>query len=1036
MKVIRKIFVYLGLAVLGLVVAALMLPFVYKDKAVEFLGKKVNEHVNANVTFKDLDISFLRSFPDVSFGIDSLLVTGVDTFYGITLYSADRTTIDVSLPSLIGKNKIPHINSLVLDHPEINIVSMDSTLANYNIMKGGNDKDSAAFKIELEDYRINNGTLTYHDVPGNLMFRALGVDHSGSGDFTQDVFDLTTETKISEMHVKYEGTKYLTKATAQAKAVVHIDLPQDKYSFNGVMAKLNDLDFTADGFFQFKKEDILTDVTFKTASESFKSLLSLLPSAYTKDFASVKSSGKASFDGYVKGAYNGSLGKYPAFDIKIKVDNGYVKYPGMTQEIKDVFADMRIKAARSDYKDMNINIPTFRLKIGNDPVSGHLLVNNLTGNQDMDGHLKGRVDLNTLRQAYPIEGMEDLSGVINADLEFKAKMSDVQTENYKAIQFKGTADATSVRYRSKDMPAIQVGSAHLTASPSQVTAHSDNITMGKSDMKLNALISNPLAAFSSEKSVRSDIKLTSDLLDLNEWMAKSTTTTTNATAGVAAGPNEEMLKNSSLHLDLKAGKVLYDKHELNNVAIHGNIAANAMKLENMSATIKNSDLKLSGALLNVYDYLFNNGVLDGNLSFVSNRFDANQFLAGSSTARDTVDGVLPVPERVRVAIETNIKDLTYTNLNLRDFTGVIEVNNREAAIRDMKTSTLGGTIAMQGLYSTRDISKPDFAIKLDLSEIKFAEAIKKIDMLKKAAPVAEYINGFFNTSLVMKGHLGGDMSPDLQSLDASGLFETLSGSVKGFKPLKVISEKLGLNELSEVKLDNTKNWFEIINGFVELKAFKKTIKGIDLSMYGRHGFGKDMDYNIDMVVPRELLKKNKVTAVGESGLSMLEKEAGKLGINIEQGPNIYLNVKLTGSLASPNVKITPLSGKGGTLEQAAGEAVRDVVATVKDTITKEVKKKEAELRDTITKRVNEEVQKVKTKAEDMATKAIDSLKQKAKDEVITKVDSLTKGVIPDSLRKKAEEVLNKKTGEEVEKIKDKLKDFNPFKKKGKGQNGS
>ena len=101
-----------------------------------------------------------------------------------------------------------------------------------------------------------------------------------------------------------------------------------------------------------------------------------------------------------------------------------------------------------------------------------------------------------------------------------------------------------------------------------------------------------------------------------------------------------------------------------------------------------------------------------------------------------------------------------------------------------------------------------------------------------------------------------------------------------------------------------------------------------------------------------------------------------------------------------------------------------------------VKKKEAELRDTITKRVNQEVEKVKSKAEEVANKAIDSLKQKAKEEVITKIDTLTKGVIPDSLRKKAEDVINKKAGEEVDKIKDKLKDFNPFKKKGKGQGGN
>ncbi|MBL0100943.1 MAG: hypothetical protein IPP49_13660 [Saprospiraceae bacterium] len=48
------------------------------------------------------------------------------------------------------------------------------------------------------------------------------------------------------------------------------------------------------------------------------------------------------------------------------------------------------------------------------------------------------------------------------------------------------------------------------------------------------------------------------------------------------------------------------------------------------------------------------------------------------------------------------------------------------------------------------------------------------------------------------------------------------------------------------------------------------------------------------------------------------------------------------------------------------------------------------------------------------------------------MDTLTKGVISDSLKQKAKDVLDKKSSEEVDKIKEKLKDFNPFKKKGKG----
>ncbi|MBC7885571.1 MAG: hypothetical protein H7X99_08855, partial [Saprospiraceae bacterium] len=294
------------------------------------------------------------------------------------------------------------------------------------------------------------------------------------------------------------------------------------------------------------------------------------------------------------------------------------------------------------------------------------------------------------------------------------------------------------------------------------------------------------------------------------------------------------------------------------------------------------------------------------------------------------------------------------------------------------------------------------------------------------------IDGYFNTTLVMKGKLGSQMIPDLKTLDASGFLETISGSLKGFNPIASLADKLGIPELKNLNLDNTKNWFDIVQGFVELKEYNKNIKGIDMTISGKHGFGKEMSYNIDLIIPREMMKKNVITSQVESGISLIEKEASKLGININQGPNIYLNVKMTGSIKSPVFKIIPKTGKGAAVSDAIKDKLNETVTTLKDTINSELKKKEAQLRDTITKRANEEIDKLREAAEEKANKALDSIKNKAKEVVNSKLDSLTKTTILDSLNQKAQDILNKKSTDDLDKIKDKLKDFNPFKKKGKG----
>lgn len=1036
MKVFKTILKYFGILLIGLLIAATLLPFVFKNKLVTYLKDDINNNINAIVDFHDAHLSFIASFPDVRVTIDSLSITGVDDFEDIVLYQADLTSIDMNLPSLIGKESIPKINNISLTKPNINIIILDSLRANYLVTIDtvtDNKTVENKFKLALDKYSIIDGNITYQDNTMALFAVMENVNHSGSGDFTQDIFDLKTKTNVQNLSIKYEGVQYLKNVTSSVATNININFPENKYTLNDNIITLNELNLTGQGFVQLQRDNIITDLSFKTASEEFKSFLSMVPNAYTSDFKDVKTKGKASISGKVKGIYNGMKNQMPAFDVKISVDNGYVKYPSLPNEIKDIFADINIKATRPDYKDMAVNIPKFSLKLGNDQITGHLTASNLTGDQKAEGQLKGTINLKNLVSAFPMEGIEKLSGLLKCDMEFKAKMSDVNEAKYDAISFLGQASAKNIVYKSLGMPLVKINEAHATASPKAIVFVGKSMELGKSDLNLDANIQNPLAFLSTSQNVKISIKGQSNLFDLNEWMADPQAAKEQNKEQAEVSIDENMIKSAALNIDVFGKRVLMNEYELENVSLNANLSANAMALNKLETMIKGSDLKVSGNLINAYDYMFNNGTLDGAVNFYSNKFDANQFMTNSDqTNSSAAMSVIPVPKNIRMKILTDIKNLTYTNLQLNNFKGELEVANEEVLLKNLTTNTLGGAIAMEGLYNTQNIASPDFSVKLDLSKIKYTDAIKSFDMLKKVAPIAEYLDGFFNTTLIMKGKLGGQMTPDLSSLDASGFLETLNGTIKGYNPIGALSDKLGIKELKEVNLVNTRNWFEIVQGFIELKEFNKIIKGIDMTISGKHGFGKAMDYNIDLVIPRELMKKNVITGTAESGISYIEREAAKIGINIDQGPNIFLNVKMTGNIKSPQFKITPKASKGTTVKDAVTSKVNETVTTVKDSIQKELKKKEGELRDTITKRANQEYDKAKAKAEAAAQKTIDSLKSKAKTEVINRLDTLSKGVISDSLKQKAKDVLDKKANGEVDKIKEKLKDFNPFKKKGKG----
>jgi hypothetical protein len=954
--------------------------------------------------------------------LDSLAIVGRDTFEGISLFSAPQISIDINLLSLIGSNKVPEVSRIQVKNPDIHLVILDSATANYQIMPASEDTTSAPFHLALESYSLEGGTLTYQDNTMPLFVSLKNVSHAGKGDFTQDVFDLTTETTADSLHVTYAGTEYLAGATAHWDAAISIDVPQQKVTFQDNAFVLNELNGTFTGFFQMNEDEIITDMAFKTVKQDFKSFLSIVPGAFTKDFGAVKCSGKASLEGSVKGSYNELRGTLPGFSLQIGVDNGSIKYPGLPRNIDKIYADIRIKAAQPDYSDLTFDVRKFSLASGTETLAGTIYASNLSHDQRIEGNLTAGIHLENLSEALPMESIQQIQGHITGKLDFKAKMSDVNQRKFDKIVFHGSAQARDLVVHMKDKPTVRMANASLTASPALVQFDGHEIYLGKSDLSVKASVDNPLAIFSTQAGIQLQCILRSRVFDANEWMPTDAGTQPSTT--MTETPDQSMLENSNLSLDMQCKELRFNTYDIRNLAVKGKIAANYLRLETMSLAVGSSDLTCTGYVANAWDYLFAGATLDGKIDMKSRFLNMNQFMANQEAPASATSSI-PVPERVRLQVTADIDKLQYTNLSPGNVKGTLRVMNSEAALRDLSMDVLGGKLELDGVYSTLAGKKPAFSVKLNLANMPFNKAVNAFESMAKFAPIAKHIEGMFNSTLIFSGEMGQEMMPAWESINASGYLETIHGLIKGISPFSHLSEKLGVKELRDIQIKDTRNWFDIVNGTVDLKEHTFTEKGIDMTVSGKLALNREMDFTFVMSIPRKLLQSNAVTAAANQALTSIEKEAGKLGINIQQGPNIYIKVNMTGVFPNVKWKVTPIRGTGG-----AAPSADSGTGFSADSLKKKMEEKARQAKDTLISNAEKEAQKVKQKAEKEVSKAVDSISSRVKKEAGKQLDSLGKGVIPDTLRKKAKEILDKKSTEEVDKIKDKLKDFNPFKKKG------
>jgi hypothetical protein len=1019
---IKKVLKILGLALLGLLLALMVAPFLLKKEIIAEVKKGIDKNLNATVDFNDVDISFIKSFPEVQLVLTDVSVIGIDTFTDVPLLKAEKLNLDFNILPFIKKDMPKSLKYIGVVDGDINILVLNDSLRNFLIAK--KSADTTSFHMALDKYDIINTRFTYTDFTLPIKITSLGTDHTGTGNISSDVYDLLTQSTSDSLTVVYDGFTYLKNVKASFDAKINVDFPKQKYTLLDNKIKLNSLEGNGDGYVQFVNDDMKIAASFDTKTQSFQNIMSVLP--YLQNYNTAKASGHASLKAKVEGLYNGIRGVYPAFDLLLKIDKGSAQYAGLPYPISNVNADVFIKSTRSDMKDLTINVKGLNAEVNKEKINGNFSISNSTVDPKIAGNINADIHLENWVKALPIANLETAKGAVKGSLSFDAKQSDIDKAQYNAIKFNGNFTGNSIVYKAKGSPQITIGSIDFGASPSQATLLIKDVKMGASDINLSGKIENPMAYFGGNRNVNGNINIQSNVLDLNEWIAKSSRENT---ASSTLMPSVADYKYSTVDATWNIGKMLYGNHTVSHLKGQGTFGFENIDVRSFKATLDDSEIDFTGKLANVYSYIFHNEVLVGDIKLHSNYFDANKYMVLSSDTKQEVDSVLfYVPERVNVSMATSIDKLLYTNMELKYLKGTTSVQDRTILFQGLTAETLGGRVAFDALYATKN-RKPDFSVKLDLAKMEVVKAYEKFVSFKALAPLAKYMQGLFNTTLIMEGQLAKGMIPELSNITASGFLETINGLIRGLAPLGELAEKLGLPQLNPMEMKDTKNWFDIKNGTVEVKEFTKTVQGVEMRIAGTHKIKGAMDYDLYLKVPRKLLKKNVVTGTLDKGWVFVENEAKKRGVDIAQGDYIDIKVDLGGTLSSPTSKITVLGATGKSMDEEIKDEVKAQVALAKDSITRVVNKKKEELKDTIMTRAEQEVDKLKKQAEEKATQVVNEAKDKIKKEVESKVDTFLGKTVSDSLKQKAGDILKNKTGQDIEVIKDKVKEWNPFKKK-------
>ncbi|NND32328.1 MAG: hypothetical protein HKN76_07015, partial [Saprospiraceae bacterium] len=757
--------------------------------------------------------------------------------------------------------------------------------------------------------------LRYEDQSLPMILAFDRFDHSGKGDFASMQFDLVTLTEVEGFSLIYDGITYFNGASIQLGATMEMDLDELRYTLKENKLNLNELELSGEGFIDLNDDDIELDLSFSTSKSDFRQLVSVLPGAYIDDFNQVQIEGTFEAESQISGIYSDD--QLPAFNFSAVIEDGSIKYPDLPLGMNKINLDLSVEKPAGVMDLVSVALEQIQLEIGQQPLSGHLLIRTPVSDPDVTGRIVGRLDLANLTQAYPLQDVETLSGIIDSDVRFRASQSQLDKKDYKNIEVNGSLDLVDLIYVASGNPEINIIKSGLTFSPQAIQLSETQVTAGQSDIRISGKIENILSLLSPEKTLVGSLNLRSERLDLDEWYQ---TDATLDTASATTTPNDafatpdKAIPAYDFDFDLQIKELVFNGESITELKARSRLRPEQINIVEMSAGMRGSDIRLEGTLNNLTGYLAGESKVTGDVTLTSRRLNLNAFMSeetGSNNVDTAVLSPFIVPDNIDVGIDAKISELIYTDMIFKDLSGQVMIRDQTANLKDCSAEAFGGKLQLAGGYRTTKGEKPHFDLKYDMRNVQFSQVAQQLSYLGALAPIIKYLDGRFSTSFISNGVLQDDFMPDLSTLNLDGLVETSECILKSFGPAEELGRKLKMNFLQSPKIKNTKNWVEVRNGMVEIKEFDYLLEDVAMQISGTQSLTQELNYLIKMKVPRKYLDAKELTKEFNTQFSWLTEEANKLGFRLSNGEFINVNVILTGTLSKPlfNLKLVGMDGE-------------------------------------------------------------------------------------------------------------------------------
>lgn len=240
-----------------------------------------------------------------------------------------------------------------------------------------------------------------------------------------------------------------------------------------------------------------------------------------------------------------------------------------------------------------------------------------------------------------------------------------------------------------------------------------------------------------------------------------------------------------------------------------------MTLGEFGVTVGKSDLAANGQLTGYIGYLLRGDKLSGRLYVKSDLLDLNEIMDAMPADEETAGGeaaaqapaespapaqALEVPRNLDLSLNTELQKVLFQKMTIGGITGEMRMADGTLSLSRLRMQLFGGTATASGSYSTAsDPQRPALKLSLGLSGASFSKTFDELEMVQKLVPVFAKTGGDYSLSLDMSATLDAQMSPDLQSVNATGEIKSANIRIQNIEAFDALAKALNNDNLRKIE---------------------------------------------------------------------------------------------------------------------------------------------------------------------------------------------------------------------------------------------